>query len=266
MPIDGAKIRSTLLRVISDYQDQHPGAFYQALAVLAPAAGILGEGRHLTQMESQALLVAFYDLFRTGHLSWGSDLANPSPPFFHIAEQGRTALRHLSRDPSNPDGYLSYLRSRATLGPVAQAYVDEAIQTFNTNCFRAAAVMIGAAAESLVLQLRDTVVAGINKTGREPAKDLSHQLIKKVIEAVRKELEMQQSGMCHELREDFGAYWPGLVQQIRTTRNDAGHPTNIDRLTPETVHGALLIFPDLAGLSVRLAEWASTHYKAAAAT
>ena len=35
----------------------------------------------------QAILTCWHDLFREGALSWGYDLDNPDPPFFHIPER-----------------------------------------------------------------------------------------------------------------------------------------------------------------------------------
>jgi hypothetical protein len=262
LAIDGARIRSTLLQVVADLAARYPDGGLQSIGVLSETASKLaGGGRRLSPDQDQALLIAFYDLFRTGHLCWGFNLANPNPPFFHITEQGRRTLEHLSRDPSNPDGYIAHLERQASLNPIARSYVDEALLTYNTNCFRAAAVMIGAAVESLILQLRDTVVAGVRKSGREPAKDLSHQLVKRVIDAVHKQLEMQQAAMSFELREQFEAYWPAFTQQIRAARNDAGHPASIAPITPEMVHSALLIFPELAGVWAKLLTFAAEHYK-----
>lgn len=67
--------------------------------------------------------------------------------------------------------------------------------------------------------------------------------------------------MQYELAEAFQSYWPAFTQQIRTVRNDAGHPARIDPVTQETVHGTLLIFPELARLATRLMVWALSHYK-----
>ncbi len=238
-----------------------PSGGLQANGVLTDAsAKIAGTNRRLTSDEEQALLVAFYDLFRTGHLCWGFNLANASPPFFHVSEQGRRALEHLSRDPMNPDGYRAYLAGRVTLNPIAGSYVDEALLTYNANCYRAAAVMIGAAAESLLLELRDTVDAAMKKVGRRSA-NINNSIVSRVIEAVRKELEMQRAGMPHDLREEFEAFWPAMTQQIRSARNDAGHPATLDPVTPERVHAALLMFPELADLTSRLRSWVSAHYR-----
>ena len=263
MAIDGSKIRSTLLEVV----DEHHRRIGSASGYATIQQGsILQEvvvrlGNRLTQDEGQALLTAWYDLFRTGHISWGYDLNNPNPPFCHVTKQGRRALEHLSRDPWNPDGYISHLASRARPNSIAFSYVQEALRTYNANCFRATAVMIGAAAESMALELRDAVVAGVKKVGRTPAKDLSDFRIKRVIDALHKELEMQQADMPAELYERVEGYWPAFTQQIRGARNDAGHPASIDPVTPETVHAALLIFPELADLTSRLLAWVPTHYK-----
>jgi hypothetical protein len=35
----------------------------------------------------QAILTCWHDLFRDGILSWGYDLDNPGPPFYHIPDR-----------------------------------------------------------------------------------------------------------------------------------------------------------------------------------
>jgi hypothetical protein len=217
------------------------------------------EHGRLTHEQEQAILLAWYDLFRSGHLSWGYNLNNPEPPFCHVTEQGRRTLAHISRDPSNTDGYLAHLTSRAALTPLALAYVDEALGTYNTNRFRAAAVMIGVASER-ALDLRDALTTGIAKLGRSPSASFTHMNIKRVLEAIRKELEMHQKDMEAKLWEQVDAYWPAFVQQIRAVRNDAGHPAALDLTTPETVHAALLIFPEFAQLTTALIAWANGFY------
>ena len=83
---------------------------------------------------------------------------------------------------------------------------------------------------------------------------------KKVLDALHKEFEMEQKGMPHDLRERFQAYWPAFTQQVRATRNDAGHPASIEPVTQDSVRAALLSFPLLAELNSQLVEWVSTYY------
>lgn len=255
--IDGQTIRKVLLEVLDNLSKQ--GSGFQSSTILSEASQKLGL-RHNDVIMEQTLLTFFYDLFRTGHLSWGYDLANPNPPFCHLTEQGRRTLKHLSRDPANPDGYLEHLRNQGRLDPIANSYLQEALSTYNSNCFKATAVMIGAAAENIILELRDVLVARVSFLGRTPQKDLNDWRIKRVLDALKKEIDTQRNAMPSNLAEAFEAYWPAFTQQIRAARNDAGHPSSIDPVTPETVHASLLIFPELAKLGGDLRSWISQKY------
>ncbi|MBK5276363.1 MAG: hypothetical protein JJE30_15125 [Desulfuromonadales bacterium] len=256
MPPTGEEIRRVLLEVISEYSDRD--ASFQSGTILGESQRRLGIN-HNVSME-QALLTLWHDLFRTGYLAWGYNLSNPDPPFCHLTDQGRRTLQHLSRDPANPDGYLHHLNQTATLNPISNSYLKEALISFNTNCYKAAAVMIGASAESIVLELRDTLVAKIISLSRTPAKDLEDWRIKKVLDSLKKEIDAKRPLILTPLWEAYQGYWSAFTQQIRTVRNDAGHPTNIDPVTEESVHASLLIFPELAKLANDLSSWITTHY------
>jgi hypothetical protein len=62
------------------------------------------------------------------------------------------------------------------------------------------------------------------------------------------------------LFERFEANWPAFTHQIRTARNEAGHPVTVEPVTAEEVHAALLIFPELATLAKQVQEWIRTNY------
>lgn len=66
--------------------------------------------------------------------------------------------------------------------------------------------------------------------------------------------------MPRPLAEMFNAYWAAFTQQIRTSRNDAGHPNSIAPVSHEIVHASLLIFPELAKLASELRTWIGAHY------
>src|SRR3972149_11107960 len=126
--LDHGQIRSVILEVIEGLKQQQY-SHLQSGAVLQRAIDLLGRSGGLPT--EQMLLACFYDLFRTGYLSWGHDIANPSPPFFHVTALGRGALAARGRDPANPDGYLSHLQRQAALSQVAEPYIREALNTFN---------------------------------------------------------------------------------------------------------------------------------------
>src|SRR6266700_2927934 len=145
--MDENQIRSILLQVVNELA--HSGSGFQQGVVLQQAAQRLGifNGRIEAQ---QALLTMWHDLFRNGHLAWGYNIGNPNPPFCHLTETGRNTLRNLSRDPSNPDGYMQYLNNQGPIDSIGESYIRAALRTYNNTCYKATAVMVGVATESIV--------------------------------------------------------------------------------------------------------------------
>jgi len=81
------------------------------------------------------------------------------------------------------------------------------------------------------------------------------------LDAIKKELDPHTRNMPNPLNEAYEAYWSAFIQQIRTTRNDAGHPSSIEPVTEDSVHASLLIFPELVKLAYDLMDWISSGYK-----
>jgi hypothetical protein len=167
------------------------------------------------------------------------------------------ALANLTRDPSNPAGYLRHLASIAALDAVAMSYLVEALECYVAGLYKSAAVMIGGAAESAILKLRDLTVQQISSLGKSMPKDMRDWKIKTVSDALRGFFDGHKAQMSRKLRESFEAYWSAFAQQIRAVRNEAGHPTSVEPVTPDSVHASLLVFPELARLASGLSRWVS---------
>jgi hypothetical protein len=243
-------IREVLLQEIKAQEAQtRTGGSLQQSSLLDAAA------RKLSGCTHEAILTQWSELFRTGLLAWGMNLSNPNPPFFHLTDRGRQALENATRDPSNPAGYLRHLTSIARLNDVAMSYLTEALDCYVAGLFKAGAVMVGGAAESVILDLRDTVVEKLTALGKPTPKPMDDWRIKTVSDALRTFLDEHKARFPQELRDPFEAYWSAFALQIRTVRNDAGHPTSVAPVTPETVHASLLIFPELARLANNLSQW-----------
>ncbi|MFT3842118.1 MAG: hypothetical protein QM723_34325 [Myxococcaceae bacterium] len=208
----------------------------------------------------RALLVTWHDLMRNGTLAWGIDLLNCKPPFAHLTEQGRRALEKLSRDPSNPDGYLGTIGDSVPAGSIAGSYVREALATYNAGCHKAAAVMIGAASEALAVELRDELVGKFTAARKAVPKELSDWRIKPVLEAIETQVSARSAALPKDLRERFGGFWAGFTTILRMARNDAGHPASVEPVNEPQVHSSLLIFPELARLIVDLRRWVATSF------
>jgi hypothetical protein len=143
----------------------------------------------------------------------------------------------------------------AKVNDVALSYLREGLDCYVAGLYKAAAIMVGGAAESVILELRDEAVVKLNALGTSPSKDLTGWRIKPVTDELQKFLDQHKSSFDPKLRDSFEAYWAAFSLQIRTARNDAGHPKSIDPVTPYTVHASLLIFPELASLASRLTNW-----------
>jgi hypothetical protein len=247
-------IREVLLGEIRAQEPKdHSGPTLHQGGVLDATARKLGIINH-PDLE-KAVLTQWGELFRTGLLAWGVNLSNPNPPFFHLTERGRTALENLTRDPSNPAGYLRHLSSIAHLDAVAISYIREALDCYVAGLFKAAAVMVGGAAERAIVTVRDTTVDKLKSLGRSAPKDMVDWKIKTISDSLQHLFDGHKAAMPRELREAFEAYWSAFGQQIRTARNDVGHPESVDPVTPDTVHASLLIFPELARLARGLEDW-----------
>jgi hypothetical protein len=251
MQVDYENIRKALLEIVSKYSGT---SSLQPVVVFREAWQALGIRESNVEIE-QAMLTIWGDLFRNGLIAWGYNLSNPDPPFCHVTELGRATLRNLSRDPSNPDGYTKHLATLCSLNPISESYLLEALRTYNSNCAKASAVMIGAAAESIVLEVREEMKATMSRLGQRTPSGLDDWRIKVVFDALTNALEARKSQMGNHLRESYEAFWSSFAGQLRMTRNDAGHPASIDPVTRETAQSSLLIFPSFAKLAYDLKSW-----------
>jgi hypothetical protein len=242
-------IRAVLLQVIAD---TGPGNSLQSRSVLQNAANQLGLKGDAME---QALLTQFHEFFRTGYLAWGLNISNADPPWFHLTEQGRKTLAQLSSDPGNPEGYLRRIDAFASINPIARSYLDEAVRCYVADLYKAGAVMIGGSAESLIIELRDEVLAKLAIKGPSPSSGLKDWRTSKILKGLKGILDGQK--LPNDLKARYDSFWPAFTQQIRAARNEAGHPSAVDPITPETVHASLLIFPELLKLAADLRAWVS---------
>ncbi len=151
----------------------------------------------------------------------GCNLNNPDLPFVHLTEIGRIALQHFSRDPTNPYGYLAHLIEKGLSDDVVHSYISEAVNAFNSNCYKSVAVMVGCATERYVLLIRDELVQGLSRKGNSPAKKMTDWRYKTVRDAITRELDSNQNAMDHRTAESYSAFWIPLTEQPRLYRNDA---------------------------------------------
>jgi len=212
-------------------------------------------GKFRSKSDQQLALECWNDLHRNGVLARGLDFSNPGPEHSHLTAHGRDAIQAGSRDPNNQRGYMAFLRTFMKETSIAWAYLDEGVKAYQAGCNKAAAVMVGGAAESMALELRDAIVQKMQNSNKSVPKGLEQWQIKAVLETISDELEKHEKKMPKELRERFQAHWQSLTGHIRKVRNDAGHPISVNPVSGTDIHGALLMFPSLAQLASELTAW-----------
>ena len=72
--------------------------------------------------------------------------------------------------------------------------------------------MIGAAAESLVLELRDLIVSRMTALGRIPSKALQDWKAKTIVDAIYDFIESNKAAIPRPLREAAEGYWSAYMQ------------------------------------------------------
>jgi len=259
MPIiNDQDVRTALLEVIQDLNPQNSMQNLQANSILQAAVDRLGIVRDNTQ--EQMLLTEWHGLFRTGYMAWGYNIENPSPPFCHVTARGEQALENLTRDPSNPNGYMQHLNAIAVIDDICTSYLSEALECYVAGLYKASAVMIGAAAESTILELRDATVKKIQEESGGLPRGIDDWRIRSIVNALKSFFDEKKKHFGKEVKEEYEAYWAAFTQQIRAVRNDVGHPSSIDPITPDTVHASFLIFPELVSLANKLNNWVVNDY------
>lgn len=251
--MEGQDIRAILLETLLELEPNNSMTGNLQSSVVLRAASNKIPTRGIDQ--ERALLTVWHDLFRTGYLAWGHNLSNPEPPFCHITDKGRKVLKNVSRDPSNPDGYLSKINDIGGLNRLAASYLDEALECYNSGLYRSSAVMLGVCTESIVIEFRNVLKGHIRKTGKECPDGLDDWKIKKVLTGIKSFCDLNKKTMDSSLLSAYESFWPAFTQQIRASRNDAGHPSDLEVIGNDTVHASLLIFPELLTLKNNLENW-----------
>ena len=133
--------------------------------------------------------------------------------------------------------------------------IEEALKTYNSDCIKASAVMVGAAAERLVLNIQASLIDRMEALSVKTLNDLTDWRVKKILGAIESIIKQRKKNIPNSLFESFEAYWPAFTHQIRTARNESGHPVSIQPVTYDRVHASLLIFPELGALADDLKNW-----------
>ena len=126
--------------------------------------------------------------------------------------------------------------------------------------FRAAAVMTGAAAECALFGLRDLTIDRLSALSQPIPKGMKERGAKLIADALCQffnSIERNLIPSCERASTRTGQHFSIRFAPPEMMR---GHPANIDPVTPDIVHAALLVFPELARTTYGLRQWVEKDF------
>jgi len=165
-------------------------------------------------------------------------------PSFFITEHGKDYLKAEGNAPYDPEGYLMSIKNDSpNVDDVVLLYLTEGLQCFLRSNYMASVVMVGVAAEKVILNLVDTFAAAIKDHSKAIAfrRNTQNTMIKTQFEELTKQLYPLKNQLPKELSKDLETYLDGIFNVIRNYRNDAGHPTGKE-IPREVAYDILQLF------------------------
>ena len=126
-------VRKALLAVIRQHADGGRDRCFSREYVITQTVQTLGQRHDTTTV--RRVMDAWDDLYRAGIVGYGMDMANLGFGWSHFTEYGTEAVRDLDRDPSNPAAYRKLVETHLKDEPLARAYLDESLATYNQGTF-----------------------------------------------------------------------------------------------------------------------------------
>ena len=218
---------------VANYPNQYswlPGGVaevFQRREGSSSTPSLLHQGPQLSHIDRELLREVFWDLFRQGIITLGSDEANPQFPWFKVSHFGKKILAnqnvYLFHD---LESYTKLIQSNVpNINDITMLYLQEAMQSFRSGCMLAATVMLGVASEHSFLLL---IEAAENSPkygchfGNVSKERTILQKFRKFRAAFEKNVLADLPG---DIRENLDIEFDGILSVIRTFRNDSGHPS-----------------------------------------
>lgn len=158
----------------------------------------------------------------------GANVGNPSFPWFKLTAYGVSYVRDQATLFHDEATFVQEVeRKFPQIPPIALEYAGEAMRVYRSDCLRSSAVMLGVSLEAIVDSLlestgkSDEFAAHFERVIQEPT------LLKKILKFQAKLQEVQKY-IPRDVLENTNVLFEGISAIIRTSRNEAGHPTSIE--------------------------------------
>ena len=180
--------------------------------------------------DNEIFLEVFWDLFRQGIITLGSNDSNRDFPHFRVSAHGKRIIEHQNayffHDVSSYEGLIS--ENIPNIDETTLIYLKEAMQSFLSGCVLSSSVMLGVATEHTFLKLLDIIEQ--NNTYNATFQKVFEQrtLLQKLNKFINKldgEINTKNIHLPSEIKEDLDTNFLGIMAVIRNFRNESGHPT-----------------------------------------
>jgi hypothetical protein len=247
MTVEYAQLRALVL----DYLKEFPKG---QLDVTDPNVGLRAFchscGHPVNDNDAETTQRIFHELYLERILITGASPRSSSYgamgwPFYRVTEYGLKVLETQEYVPHDPEGYLARLKTAIPeVDEIILRYLEQALECYRRDLCLAAAVMVGCAAEKALLLLIETFGNALTDGNKKAKyeKETHGRMIGRKYEALWKRLQPLANSLPDNLGDDLEVLLNQIFYLIRTTRNDAGHPTGkpVER---ETVFAELALFP-----------------------
>lgn len=230
-------------------------------------APMLGYQQHTPEYQRFAELNRDLE-FRAGELAHflsGQGILMPVPhasgAVYRATAYGRRLLEQESSVVTDPGGYITLVQAVPGVDELTLEYLAEAAEAHRRFLDRSSAVMLGCAAENMLLALAEKLVHCCSKLEVTARRDLTDWRVARVRRAVVETIKEttfadalngaltgddsiteDEKQIIRELESTTAI----LAQFYADTRNDAGHPKPVKPARP-VVYAYLKVFPEYAG-------------------
>lgn len=167
-----------------------------------------------------------WQLFIQGVITPGKDPPNPDFPWFRLTSYGEKVLEAERFIPHDPTGYLDEVGqvAQSVVGQAALTYLEEALRCFTSGCHLASVLLLGIAAEAVLLRLCEVAQNALSDSRERNDFDQLQWVKPKHRWLVDKYESLPAGDRKTQLPESLDVTLSSLYDLIRRQRNELGHP------------------------------------------
>ncbi len=147
---------------------------------------------------------------------------------WRLTNAGIASAKDEQFNPDDPERYLAQLRSNIPdISNLVLIYANEAAFCYNHECYLASAVMLGVASEAAFLEMAQACVNWLGIAGKNLHEVICdpHKPYVRKFDEFRKRIVPRKAELPPELADGMSLTFDSVLDLLRISRNDAGHPT-----------------------------------------